>query len=299
MPHSSITAAPPGRQRQGPGRLSRRLYQRRRGGAELEPAGRGRQPAGGGAVRGPRAPQPAMDAALHGSLPRQAGAARQDHHEPRAVPAPGRQRRLGHHPGDRAAGGGGLQPWHPPGADGQPAGRPRQHGADRQAAARPGVHLLLHCRFRRQRRPAGPLLWRAGPGAARADRAGPGRRPHRRARRRATAGRGRRNRPLARAGAGRHRSLRRRAAGGNRDPRLPAPRHRRPARAGQHRPAAQERPRPDLRRRFGLVRRGGRGILATGHRRAAGNRAAPPAATCRTTSASTVRPPSASTPTTR
>ena len=45
-----------------------------------------------------------------------------------------------------------------------------------------------------------------------------------------------------------------------------------PGRSG---PPAQERPGTDLRRRLGLVRRGGRGILESGHRRAAGRGAAP------------------------
>ena len=66
----------------------------------------------------------------------------------------------------------------------------------------------------------------------------------------------------------------RRAAGRTGHPRLPAPRHRR-ARPGRSGPPAQERPGTDLRRRLGLVRRGGRGILESGHRRAAGRGAAP------------------------
>ena len=47
------------------------------------------------------------------------------------------------------------------------------------------------------------------------------------------------------------------------------------ARPGRSGPPAQERPGTDLRRRLGLVRRGGRGILESGHRRAAGRGAAP------------------------
>ena len=227
MSISSFPAAP-GRERQRPRRLPGFLYHRRRGGPGLESAGRGRQPAGRRAVRSPRAPQPAMDAALHGSLPRQAGAARQDHHEPGPVPAPDRRRRLGYHAGERAPGAGRAQPRHPPRADGQPAGGPRQHGHHRpHPAPGSGLHLFLHHRFAGQCRPPGRLLRRTGPDAARADRAGPGRRPHRRARRRAIPGGGRRDRPLARAGPGRHRSLRGRAAGRTGHPRLPAPRHRR------------------------------------------------------------------------
>ena len=48
-----------------------------------------------------------------------------------------------------------------------------------------------------------------------------------------------------------------------------------PARPGRSGPPAQERPGADLRRRLGLVRRGGRGILEPGYRRAAGRGAAP------------------------
>ena len=47
------------------------------------------------------------------------------------------------------------------------------------------------------------------------------------------------------------------------------------ARPGRSGPPAQERPGADLRRRLGLVRRGGRGILEPGYRRAAGRGAAP------------------------
>ena len=69
------------------------------------------------------------------------------------------------------------------------------------------------------------------------------------------------------------------------------------ARPGRSGPPAQERPGTDLRRRLGLVRRGGRGIrIWTSARR--WTWCCAPAATCRTTWASTARRPSASTRTT-
>ena len=60
------------------------------------------------------------------------------------------------------------------------------------------------------------------------------------------------------------------------------------------RAACAERPGADLRRRLGLVRRGGRGILEPGYRRAAGRGAAPGCYLSHDV-ASTARPPSAST----
>ena len=232
---------------------------------------RGRQPAGRRATK-PACATTCNGCALHGSLPRQAGA-RQDHHEPGPVPAPDRRRRLGYHAGERAPGAGRAQPRHPPRADGQPAGGPRQHGHHRpHPAPGSGLHLFLHHRFAGQCRPPGRLLRRTGPDAARADRAGP------------PGNRGVRDdaqfqRWPTRSPAGPRwpwpaSKSTRRAAGRTGHPRLPAPRHQR-ARPGRSGPPARDLPAPArpgstwwprnsrtwISARLGLVRRGGRGIL--------------------------------------